>query len=346
MLVYFALHSTANTLPDDFRREFWPAAHRLLNGVNPYSRTWQNINAGVAFPYPALTAVAFVPLALVPHNITDVAFLVLGLASIPATLKVLGVRDPRVYGIVLLWAPVVAAWQSENLTLLLALGIACVWRVRDRPLVAGLLVAAMISLKPFIWPIGIWLILTRRWTAARYAATAAVVLNLAAWGVVGFAQIDSYRRLTAAVATAMSRRSYTILNLGLGVGLGHAVAYAIAVLVAAGIGAWCLLAVRRRDQRLLLALCLALAMLATPVIWSHYFTLMLIPLALYRPRLTWLWFLPVVLWLCPAGTPATWQIALLLTVNAVLIAAVTRRPSDGHPRLQIALRPALSASRG
>ena len=53
----------------------------------------------------------------------------------------LGVRDWRLYGFVFLWLPVVAEWETANVTLFLALGIGMVWRYRDRPIVAGGLAA-------------------------------------------------------------------------------------------------------------------------------------------------------------------------------------------------------------
>ena len=334
MFVYIALHSSAIGLAD-FRHELWPAAHRLLNGASLYGRDWQHISQAVAFPYPPTTAVAFLPLALLPRTAAGMLYLVVNLAAIPATLAVLRVRDRRLYGVVLLWAPVVAGWQSGNLSLLLGLGIACLWRERDRPVVAGVLVAAMISLKPFIWPLGLWLLLTRRWSAARCAAVFALLFNLVAWALVGFSQIDAYRRLTASVAHAMYRHSYTILNLGLHLGLGQAVAYALAITAAMATAALCVVVALRRDERSVLALCIALAMLATPVVWSHYFALMLIPLALTHPRLGPLWLLPIALWMCPAGSGAAWQITLLLAVNAVLIGAAIKRPAE-VTRLQLA----------
>ena len=38
---------------------------------------------------------------------------------------------------------------------------------------------------------------------------------------------------------------------------------------------------------------LAAALAASPILWQHYFILILVPLALTRPRLTPLWFLPL-----------------------------------------------------
>ena len=62
--------------------------------------------------------------------------------------------------------------------------------------------------------------------------------------------------------------------------------------------------------------------MATPVLWLHYFALLLIPIALYRPRLSGLWFVPLALWLTPAShaNGSAWKIALALAVLAVVVA--------------------------
>ena len=36
----------------------------------------------------------------------------------------------------------------------------------------------------------------------------------------------------------------------------------------------------------------------SPIVWLHYFVLLYIPIAIVRPRLSWLWALPLALWVC------------------------------------------------
>jgi hypothetical protein len=177
----FKVHAVAV----DFRSAYYPAAVRLLHGRSPYAVTHHEILNGYAFVYPALSAVVFGPFALVSRIAGQLLYTAICIACVPATLRVLNVRDWRVFGITLLWMPVYAGWLSANLTLPLTLLIAVAWRYRDRPWVAGLVTAAAISLKPFVWPLGLWLLATRRWRAAGYALIWGLALNLVAWGVVG-----------------------------------------------------------------------------------------------------------------------------------------------------------------
>ena len=314
-------------LATDFHHEFWPAAHLVTSGVSPYQGSWQHISSGVAFPYPALTALVFVPFALLPHGVADGVFTAVNIGAVLGTLRVLQIKDRRLYGLVLMWPVVVQAWQTANLTLVLGLGIAWLWRKRDQPVVAGALVAVMVSLKPFIWPLGLWLLVTRRYMAAAYAIASGLAINVIAFAVLGFGQWHRYEHVARAVTNVMYKRGYDLVALAMHLGAGHRVAYAVAVAVAAFVAVACVYVGRRGKSQTALTLCIALSLLATPVLWAHYFALMVVPLALARPRLSALWFLPLAMWVCPVVKPAPWQSILALGVNVALVLAITLRPA-------------------
>jgi hypothetical protein len=310
----------------DFHHEFWPAAQLVLHGMNPYNRSWMDISGGVAFPYPAFTAVAFVPLALLNHALADWVFTAINIIAALLTLRVLNVRDWRLYGLILLWSPVVNGWQTANLTLILGLGIALLWRYRDRPIVAGALVATMVSLKPFVWPLALWLLATRRYRALACAAACGLALNAASFAVVGFDQIHAYSQLVSAVNHVMDRRGYSIMSLVMNLGGNSGIAYALGVSAAALVGLACLIIGRRGNARLSLAISVAVCLLGTPVLWTHYFALLIVPLALFRPRFDRLWLLPLVFWACPAIRPTTWQMVLALVTSAIVYGSLLRGP--------------------
>jgi hypothetical protein len=80
---------------------------------------------------------------------------------------------------------------------------------------------------------------------------------------------------------------------------------------------------------------LAAALAASPIVWVHYFLLLLIPLALLRPRLSLLWFVPFLFqplgeaaW--PAGDAR--NLALALVGTLVILGAAVVRP-DWRPAL-------------
>ncbi len=311
----------------DFRNAYYVAAHRLLHGANPYAWSPAQLRAGIAFVYPAFSALAFTPFALLSKTTASVIFTLICVALAPLSLSVLGVRDWRIYGITLIWLPVFGAWQTANETILLVLATALVWRHRERPLVAGVITAAAISLKPFVWPLALWLLATRRWRAAGVAAVAGLTINLLSWWLLGFGNIATFLHDSALDASFAWRAGYSIVaaagHLGLGRGAGEilmvlsALALALAVLHAGLVQA---------DQRRALILAVALMLAASPLVWSHYFALLLVPMALMRPRVGALWALPLLMWVCPPSfSVSAWQAAVAWAVSLTIFAQTLRR---------------------
>ena len=77
---------------------------------------------------------------------------------------------------------------------------------RDRGLALGAAVAA----KLFVWPLVVWLLLTRRFRAAAWAAGSAVVLVLGAWALIGFEGLRDYPTLLRAVQDVYAVRSLSV----------------------------------------------------------------------------------------------------------------------------------------
>lgn len=322
-----------NVLAVDFGHGPWVAGRQLFAGLSPYiSPTSPLVAHGSPFVYPALAAVLLAPLSLFSRGDADLIFVVINIASALLTLRVLKIRDWRLYGLILLWPVVISGWQTANLTLPLGLGIALLWRHRDRPVVAGGLVALLISLKMFVWPLGLWLLATRRFAAARFAIALGLVMNLIAWSVLGFDQIGRYARLMSALTRIQERRGYSLIGLGVHLHVDHRLAFAawlglgIAVLLA------CVRAGLRGQSRSAFILAIAACLLTTPIIWLHYFALLLVPLALTRPRLSPIWLVLLLLQF-PASTPGAVQIvATLATFGAITAVTVTRPTAATPPR--------------
>jgi hypothetical protein len=333
--MYIALHAHAFAV--DFHNGEWPAGLRILRGLSPYfdPHSGAVLSAGSPHPtitpmvYPALGALLFAAFALLPHTAADVTFTCLDMAAVLVALRLLNVRDWRLYGVVLLWPPVVSGWQTANITLLLVLGVAAVWRYRDRPAVMGLILAVLVSIKLILWPLGLWLLATRRYMALTYAVTTGLALNIVAWGVLGFDELPRYLRVLQAFDGAGEGRAYSTVSLALHLGASHPAATILGVGLAAVAAVVCFAAGWRGRDRTSFILCVAVALLATPIIWLHYFALLVVPLALVRPRFSAVWLLPLVLFVCPPTSPSTRQIALGLLVSTalVLVALLRGRPS-------------------
>jgi hypothetical protein len=76
--------------------------------------------------------------------------------------------------------------------------------------VAGLLVAVLVSTKLFLWPLGLWLLATRRFRAAAWAAGLFVVLNSLAWRIVDAGSVGSYLGLLHRIRAGEGWDTYTM----------------------------------------------------------------------------------------------------------------------------------------
>lgn len=303
---------------------FWQAGRDFASGSSPYPPLDAAVlAAGHSFVYPAPAALALVPLGALPSGIAAVVFMAMLVLSVPLALLALGVRDWRCYGVAFLPAPVLAVLGSGALTLFLVLGLALAWRYRDRTRIAAALVAALIVAKLLLWPVVVWLLATRRWRTAAYAAVGAVVVTLASWSLIGFAGLEEYPRLLRMLADVERGDGYSLIALALALGLPEAFAGAATILGAAtAVGAIVFVAGRGEGDRDAFIVAIGAALLLSPIVWLHYFALLLVPIALARRRLSPLWFAPIALWIVPmhSGGSAA-RIAFAAALAGIVVGA-------------------------
>ncbi len=309
----------------DFEHEYAPAVRRFLHGRDPYAPSTSSVAAGEAFPYTAAALLLAMPFALL-GSAGALAFTFVTITAAAATLRVLEVRDWRCYGLIYLWAPVVAGWATANFTLLAVLALALVWRDRDRPLRAGLLIAVAVTLKPFVWPIGLWLLATRRYRAAGWALASTVLLNVVAFAAIGGAgQLDSYLRVSREVADHFLPTSYGLAAIATQAGVSLTVALGLSICVACAACAYGVSAGRAANERASLVAFVGVMFLASPILWMHYLAVLLIPLVILHPRLDRVWVVSLALWVGPTGAPTLIEnlivVALVSSIMVALAAA-------------------------
>src|SRR6266568_185682 len=309
----------------DFHYAFWPAARAVLGGRSPFPAVIDFYH--LPFVYPAPAALLFAPFGLLPRTLADVLFTVLLAACLFFTLRLLCVADWRCYGIAFLWAPIFSALQTANLTLLLALGLALLWRLRDRTLAPAFVAAILIALKIFLWPVVLWLAIRRGWRVAAWSILVTASVTLVSWGAIGFAGFTKYPGLVRLINQVEAPRSYSLVALGMRVGLGRGASTALALAIAGAVLAGALvLAKREADGRRSFVLTIAATILLSPVVWLHYFALLVVPVAILRPRFGPVWFLPLLLWPCPVMISGpTWSpLAPLLLFGSAFIVTLAR----------------------
>ena len=103
----------------------------------------------------------------------------------------------------------------------------------------------------------------------------------------------------------MADRGYSLVAFGAAAGLPAESAKLLPWLVGVPVLAVAPVVARREDgDRRAFSVAIIAALLLTPIVWLHYFALLVVPLALARPRLAWAWGLLWLLWLTPGHVAA------------------------------------------
>jgi len=290
-----------------------PEIRGLAHGTNPY--VTDGITEGGHFLWPILAGLFLLPLAWLPHSLGDVVATAAQVLSLLGALRLLDVRDWRIYGLVIAWPATVNSVETANLTLPICLLLALSWHDRERWR-GGLWAGLAVAVKFLAWPVLVWLAATRRWQALRIAIGVQVVGLLLTLPYLSLSDYVSFERT---VGRVFGPDSLTLTSLLEDAGVDHGVAVAVCVIVGLAV-----LALGRTD----LGICTVAALLLSPVAWLHYFDLLLVPLALWRPRL-WVWALPLLLVVTPGhGNGRMWQTAATLAVAAATVVFGRRFPSE------------------
>jgi hypothetical protein len=332
VLTVWGLINTARThaFAVDFHNFYWASGHDVLHGRSPFPPPTSDavflIHTYPAGPYAAPAVLFFAPFGLLPVWLAEAIFTGILIAAIFFALRLVGVRDWRCYGAAFLWAPVASGIQTANLTLLLTLGVAVLWRIRHRIVASALLVGALVSLKFFLWPLLVWLLATRRYAAAAWSLVSAGVITFGTWGLLGFSGLRDYPHVARIFTRYYETSSYTPFAFLTKLGAPSPVArYAGLSLGVLALAAIVVAARRNRSEAAALALAIAAALLWSPVVWLHYFALLLVPLAVLNPTFSLAWLLPAILWVCPVGAaPTAWKFALPIVVYTVVLLFASR----------------------
>jgi Glycosyltransferase family 87 len=322
----------------DFVNAYLPAARAVLHGIAPYHPSATALASRTVFVYPPVAAYLYAPFTLLPLGVAEALATVLTGAVVVAIPWLLGVRDWRCYAAAFLWAPVYVGLQNVNLSVPLALAAAVVWLLRRRRYAPGVLVGLMVAVKLFAWPLLVFLLVTKRVRAAAAAVGVAGAAILVPWAALAFGGLTRYPHLLQTVEHRERLDTYT-----LGAVLAPLVSWTGAAVIGYAAGAVLLVACyrARADDRTAYLAALAATLVASPIVWLHYFVLLLVALGIAVPRLSVAWLLPIALWPCASLTDrAVWQTALALVIVAAVFVLAARgnagavddeRPSAGRP---------------
>jgi len=333
----------------DFR-PFYAASEAVVRGNDPYPGIGDSLDAAARpYVYPPLPALVTIPLTLLPFTAAGVVVMAALAATVPATLWIVGVRDWRCYGVVLIWPPVISAIQTGNVTLWFALAAAVAWRYRDRALPASTAIGATLAAKFFLWPLVVWLAATRRLRSAVAASAVGAGLLLLSWATIGFAGFLDYPDLLRRLEDTVGADSYTAYIVGLDAGLPSPVARIFWLAVGLSILASLVVLARRGDDRTAFVLAIGTALALTPIVWLHYFALLVVVVAVAKPRLGPVWFVPLAMVVTPgSGQPSPRETFATLAIASLTVAmalrALQREKTDVTDTQMVLRRPSVRAS--
>jgi hypothetical protein len=188
--------------------------------------------------------------------------------------------------------------------------------------------------KLYLWPLGLFLLATRRFRAAAASVAIGVVATIGSWALLGFAGMGQYPRLLDTLTGLVADQSYSPYALFRAAGASTGAAR----LLMLGLGALLLVAIvvwgrRPNGERAAFMVAVAASLVLTPIVWPHYLGLMLVVVALARPNLHAVWIAPMTLWMAmPAwsdGSPVRIGTALAISTAVVgwCVASSLRRTS-------------------
>ncbi len=215
-------------------------------------------------------------------------------------LRIVGVRDYRCYGIALLSAPFANSLGVGAISPLLAPRRRAPLALPRSAWIAAAALAAVVMLKLFLWPLVLWLAFTRRTRTAVLSVGLMAGVTLASWAVLGFAGFRDLLRTSSSILThlrrgqgVLARRARALARCRDDASPRSALARRVPAARAdrargrhAGSDAWTFI------------VAIGAAFALSPIVWLHYFVLLYIPIAIVRPRLSWLWALPLAFWMC------------------------------------------------
>lgn len=307
---------------------FWEAGRHLISGDRIYpSREALDLNSRSYFVYPPIVAALFVPLSLLPLAVAGTIYVLLSVGAIYATLRVLGVMDVRCYLVLLLWMPVLQAVGLGTIAPFLVLVLALAWRYRSRPICLSLALGVGVAAKLFLWPLLFWLLATRRWRAGVMTAAASAAFVLLPWAALGFRDFLWYPH---ALRLLLDHEQGTGFSVAAVLVPLHFTPLTIAIQVLAVTSVFWF-ARRPEGDRRAFSAAVVCALVLSPLVWIHYFAVLVVPIALVQRTFGWLWLLPVLaFWPPPNNLHHLW-IAAIVSAVLTLSGVLTLRSRWPHP---------------
>lgn len=327
-LALVGLSAAEQLLAWDVRFAYLPAAESVLDGESPYPALDDPIlEDQKGYVYPPQLLLVLLPFTPLPVDVVALLTTVVLFALLGLTLRVLGIRDIRCYAAALLWVPTVSGYLLGNVSIPLALALAVAWRYRDAVWPSATALGLAVSAKLLFWPLFVWTAFTGRLRTTAWAVVIGLAVTLTAWAAIGFDGLTGYPDLLRRLSEIQSENSYSLVGIASTLGLGEAAGQALMLVAGGALVACSVVFARRGDDPRSFTAAVGATLALSPIVWLHYLTALLVPLAIARPRFSAIWLLPVLLWVSPRpGYAEGIQTFFPLLAAAILLSVLLSRP--------------------
>lgn len=363
----FWLLATPRSISDtkiDFVQDYL-IGKAILDGRSPYEPL---STLALEVGNPALTstpsphappfAVFCALLALLSYNTAAIAWLCMNVCLLALSVYVLFRPKPLVLVTVTMaliaWRPIHAdlAIGQLMITVLAFASTAFALLRSGREACAGMALGLSLCVKPILWPIGIYFLLRKQFSAALSMALTALVANLIAAGVIGFGETVSYYTKVGPAVARVYRSdplNFSVWSIGYRLFSGtrgifdnkvftpplfdapHLAGIASIILVLVALVLTVGVALKSNSHARSFAILMCAAIVLSPTSWWFYLGLLLIPFStLWRDRS------PLVLGLLTIGltvpyTQTAWSLAPLAYLTLITLYLALARTSTSRP---------------
>lgn len=306
------------------------AGREYLHLHSPYvSGSLAQLTSRENFVYPLPIAAVFAPISLLPYHVAAALFVALGAACLVLTLRILGVRDWRCYAAVLVGIPAFEGVGLGTISPLLTLLLALLWRYRDRRGIAVPAVTFLVLAKLFLWPVLVWLVVTRRFRTAAISMVACATSVLVFSIPVGLSALTHYPALLRSLSSFEGPMSMSLVSLGQGLSGSYPVGLALTTAAGLALIYGMSRTARRGDDVRAFSLAIVAALAMSPIVWNHYLLLLFVPLALTRPRFSVIWLASA--WILGDGFTLGRSGLAILTIAAWIVILAQGGVLSGTP---------------
>ena len=252
--------------------------------------------------YSPPMALLFVPLTVLGEQGAILLWLGLRLVLLALTCALMPVSTPirlATLGIASLSAPVLYDLDLGNVSLIVTFFAVLAWRWLDRPF-GSIALAASLTLRPTMALVCGWWLLRGRWRPVAWTAIAFLIIVIATLPFVGIDGWLEYVTVLRNVSNVTGVRSNVDLGSSVLLLGGPAWAASLALYAGYAIAGVAVLVSLRRDRELSYIVTVMATLLMAPLLWDHYLTNLLLPVAFLASRgRPWALVLPLLCWSPP-----------------------------------------------